>query len=468
MSSIETSRELRANVQRAMNAGVSRRALLQSLGLATVAIPILGACGKGGTVAAGSGGGGNGKKLTFWNFYGDSGKNDPQSKWFVQLVKDWNANNDVKVELRYIPNAEYISGTTLQTAFTAGQGPDIFLVSPGDFLRYANGGALHDLGSAVTPAQIADFSNSVLDTRMVKGKLLGLPMEVEPLALYYSIDAFEKAKLSEGDVPRTWEQLISVGEKLTTKKQFGLVVETTPGYYQNFTWYPFMWQAGGGVVDSSGKAIFNSKANQSALQLWGDLTKHGVTPRKAQGTGAGDLPGNLGVGYAAMQQSGIWSVAQMAEKLPHLRYSVAPLPIPAGGKASTDMGGWAFCANAKGANPTAAAKFVSWAMAGQDAAGIERMRQWNSVVKTNVPPRKSVSAAVKSAGTWEKGPLKIFGEQIAPAGRPEPRFPPQVYQPISDALQAVQLGGIDAATAAGTAQAAMETFLAGYKGGSII
>jgi len=464
MAFTDPTRELRGNYDQAMKAGVSRRTLLQGLGLATFALPILGACSTG----APAGGGGNGKKLSFWNFYGDSGNGEPQSEWFIKLVKDWNANNDVQVDLRYIPNAEYMTGTTLQTAFTAGKGPDIFLVSPGDFLRYSNGGVLHDLSSAVDDAQIADFSGSVLDTRMVDGKLLGLPMEVEPLALYYSIDAFEKAGLSEGDVPQTWDQLLSVGEKLTTDKQFGLVLETTPGYYQNFTWYPFMWMAGGEVVDPSGKAVFDSRANHSALQLWGDLTAAGVTPRKNQGTGGGDVPGNMGAGYCAMQQSGIWAVAELDQKIPDHNYSVAPLPIPAGGKASTDMGGWAFCANAKGANPEAAAKFVAWAIAGQDADGIERMRQWNSVVKTNVPTRTSVSEAVKSAGTWDSGPLKIFAEEIAPAGRPEPRFPPQVYQPISDALQAVQLGGTDAATAAGTAQAALETFLAGYSGGAII
>ena len=40
---------------------------------------------------------------------------------------------------------DYINGTKLPTAFASGQGPDIFLISPGDFLRYYNGGVLLDL-----------------------------------------------------------------------------------------------------------------------------------------------------------------------------------------------------------------------------------------------------------------------------------------------------------------------------------
>jgi hypothetical protein len=36
-------------------------------------------------------------------------------------------------------------GSKPQTAFAAGQGPDIFIISPADFLRYYNGGVLVDL-----------------------------------------------------------------------------------------------------------------------------------------------------------------------------------------------------------------------------------------------------------------------------------------------------------------------------------
>ena len=65
-----------------------------------------------------------------------------------------------------------------------------------------------------------------------------------------------------------------------------------------------------------------------------------------------------------------------------------PLPIPNGGKAATDMGGWAFVANSKGKNPEAAAKFIAWALGSTDAEGVQRQLQWNTVVKTNVPPRR--------------------------------------------------------------------------------
>ncbi|GAA2854793.1 ABC transporter substrate-binding protein [Nonomuraea rubra] len=445
---------------------VTRRSLLRGgavvLGSA-MAAPLLSACGGGG-----NGGSSSAKELTFWNFYGPNPQANAQSKWFTDLVAAWNANNDVKIKLHYLPVSEYLAGTALQTAFSAGEGPDIFLLSPGDFLRYYNGGVLADLTPHMKPEQIADFDKGVLGTRMVDGKVYGLPMEAEPLAMFYSVEAFEQAKLSEGDLPKTWDQLLDVAAKTTTGERFGVLFETIPGYYQNFTWYPFMWMGGGSAVPENGGAGFNAPAVHNALKLWQDAVNSKVAPRKPQGDGAGNLPANLASGYVAMQQSGIWAVSAMATEKKDYKYGVFPLPTPDGGTYTTDIGGWAFVANAKGANPEAAAKFIAWALGATDAEGVERGRQWNTVVKTNLPARKSVQEAAKSAGAFDTPELKIFMERIVPGGRGEPRYTPEVYKAVSDAIQAAQLGGVDAAQAAADAAGKIDTFLKGYKGAPML
>ena len=78
------------------------------------------------------------KTLSFWQFYAPNKQvgTERESKWFEDCVKGWNATHDIKVELQFVPPPEYISGSKLQTAFASGQGPDIFIISPGDFLRY--------------------------------------------------------------------------------------------------------------------------------------------------------------------------------------------------------------------------------------------------------------------------------------------------------------------------------------------
>jgi multiple sugar transport system substrate-binding protein len=120
--------------------------------------------------------------LKFWQFYAPGGDVAPQVAWFEKLVADWNDSHPQKVELEYVPGSEYISGTKLATSFASGQGPDIFIISPGDFLRYYNGGVLADLTPFITDEAKADFPESVIANRMVDGKIYGIPMEVEPMA----------------------------------------------------------------------------------------------------------------------------------------------------------------------------------------------------------------------------------------------------------------------------------------------
>lgn len=109
---------------------------------------------------------------------------------------------------------------------------------------------LADLTPHMDQADIDDYFPDAIKSGTVDGRVYALPMEVEPLAMFYGVDAREKAGLSEGDIPETWDDLLDVGDKLRTPSRAGLVFETNPGYYQNFTWYPWMWQGGGDVLDA--------------------------------------------------------------------------------------------------------------------------------------------------------------------------------------------------------------------------
>jgi multiple sugar transport system substrate-binding protein len=409
------------------------------------------------------------KTLSFWQFYSPGGQVKTQDDWFQTMIKSWNDQNDTKIELTYVPGPDYISGSKLQTAFASGSGPDIFIVSPGDFLRYANGGVLTDLTPYMDKAAIDDYYPGVIASRMVDNKVYGLPMEVEPMAMYYSQDAWDEVKLTEADVPKTWEQLLDVAKKLTTDDRFGVLFETNPGYYQNFTWYPFMWEGGGEMVNPDGKTSgFRADPAVQALKLWQDSIKNGVAPRKSLGNGAGDIVPNLASGYCAMQNIGIWGISDLKVNAPDFKYGVFPLPTPPNGKPTTDLGGWAFVANSKGADPETAAKFCAWALGSMNADSVQRVADWCTVAKSDMVPRKSVLQIPAVQQAFSQGPFKVFAEQILPTGRAEPRLPPEVYKAVSDAIQAAQLNGTDPAKAADTAAQQIESFLATYTGVPIL
>ncbi len=404
--------------------------------------------------------------LKFWQFYAPGGGVASQSKWFEDMVKAWNDTHDVKVELEYIPNNAYMDGTKLPTAFASGSGPDIFIISPGDFLRYYNGGVLQDLTPFMDAAAQADFPASVIANRKVNDRIYGIPMEVEPMAMFYSTEAFREAGLTEHDIPKTWDELLAVAKKLTNGKRFGVVFETAPGYYQNFTWYPFMWQGGGEIQTAAGKSAFNGPGTVQALKFWQDSINMGVAPRKLLGGGGWDVVPNLASGYCAIQNVGIWAISQLREGAPDFKYGVFRLPTPPGGKYMTVGGGWAFVANARGRNAKAAGEFCVWALGSMNPGSIQRVVDWCTKAKSDMPPRQS--ALVQGKAAFDQGWLKTFTDDIYPAARAEPRVPPPVYKAISDAVQGCQLNGQKPEEAAAAASEQIDAFLGGYHGAPIL
>jgi multiple sugar transport system substrate-binding protein len=165
-----------------------------------------------------------------------------------------------------------------------------------------------------------------------------------------------------------------------------------------------------------------------------------------------------------MQNIGIWGISDLKVNAPDFKYGVFPLPTPPNGKASTDLGGWAFVANAKGADPETAAKFCVWALGSNDPDAVKRNVEWCTVAKSDMPPRKAVLADPSVKEAFSQGPFKVFAEQILPSGRAEPRVPPEVYKAVSDAIQATQLNGADPKAAGETAAQQIETFLSSYQG----
>jgi multiple sugar transport system substrate-binding protein len=409
------------------------------------------------------------KTLSFWQFYAPNGASALQGKWFEDCVAGWNAKNDVKVELVYVPNNDYMNGSKLQTAFASGQGPDIFIISPGDFLRYYNGGVLTDLTPYMDEEGKKDFYPNVMKTREVDGKIYGLPMEVEPMAMYYSVKAFEEIGLTDKDVPTTWDGFLEVAKKLTKGNRFGCLFETTPGYYQTFTWYPFMWQGGGDIATPDGKkSAFNSPGTVQALKFWQNSIKQNVASRNYLGGGVWDVLANLAAGYCAMQNVGIWAVSALRESAKDFKYGVFPLPVPPGGKPSSDLGGWAFVANAKGRNPEQAAKFCVWALGSMQEDSIQRVVDWCTKAKSDVSPRKSALEKGSAAGGYDSAAMKMFKDVIFPTGRGEPRLPPEVYKAVSDSIQVCQLSGADPKQTAEQASEQIDSFLTGYSGAPLL
>ena len=441
----------------------SRRALLAGGGAvaAAASVTLLSSCGPSSAADA---------PLTFWNFYSPAPQQDPnivaQSEWFQTAIDRWNTENQRQISPLYMTGDQM--DQRMPVAFASGDGPDIFLISPGDYLRYANGGVLEDLTPYMEQEAIDDYFPQALSTRTTDGAIYGLPMEQEPLALFYDPDLLESAGISEGDLPADWEQLLELGEQLSEGNRTGLVLDVDPGYYQNFTFYPWLWQTGGDVIDpETQRPVFDAEGPRAALELYGRAIASGATPRTMPANG--DIVSAFSAQYAAFWETGVWEVLNLQLNAPDKRFGVMPLPPPSGGEAVTALGGWAWCVNSRGTDPEAAARFVVSTLGSMDEESIAHNAAWNDPeIKGNMPARRSVDEVLAEKDAFANEQFQVFRNDILPTGRAEPRFPPMVYKAVSDALQAVQLAGADAGEEAARAQQTIESYLETYRGGSLI
>lgn len=387
---------------------------------------------------AGSEASGEKVKLQFWDFHTEA-----EEEFFRKMVDEYNKSQDqVEIEYSTYNQTDYTT-TKLPTGFASGAGPDIYMISPGDFMKFAKSGLMADLTPYFPEGSKEDFLPASLEAVTVDGKIMALPYELETLGLYYNEKMLNDAGLA---VPKTWDELYTTAKALTTDKVSGLILPPDKGPYMNFIWYPFLWQLGGNVLSEDGsKSTFNTPEAAKALDYWGRFFQEGISPAKLQ-KGPFEID-HLGEETAAMQIVGTWAVNRAEEVFPDVPIKLAPLPLPEGGTPATAAGGWKFAVNGKGDHVEEAAKFIMWVFAEDPARALE----WCTEVKFAYSPRQSVVDQGKEI--YSKGMRQVFTDDIYSSAIPEPRYPSEVLDVVGDAMQKVMFGQKDGAAAAAEADA---------------
>lgn len=362
------------------------------------------------------------KELKFWVFHSDK-----ELEFFQNSVDQYNSEQDeVEVILEQVPWDDY-NGTKMATAFASGEGPDVFLVAPGLFLKYANSDVLMPLNDYIAPEVLEDFSESAIEGVSVDENILAIPFEMELLGLYYNKEALEGANV---EVPTTWDELYDASKALTTDSRYGFTMETVKGTHQLFEWYPFLWQTGGDIYnEDKTAATLNNEGVLKNLELKRQMFEEGYANIKP--SRANTEIGMLCEGETAMQINGTWAITQMANNYPEMvdKIGVAPLPVLEGGEAASVAGGWKICANANSENPEEAAKFAIW-MFGDDPV---RMEEWCTKTKFAFAPRQSIIDANEEI--YQTGLNAEFTNNILGTEKPEMRLPAEVSTILQDMLQ---------------------------------
>ncbi|AZS44326.1 Maltose-binding periplasmic protein [Microbacterium oleivorans] len=304
----------------------SRRLMaLGGLGLATT-LALAGCGGSGfddGPAASGGTEGAAGGELTSSDdaltiMIGSSG--DAETAAVKDAVAKWSEDSGV--------SAEVVAATDLtqqlSQGFAGGNPPDLFYLATELLAGYADNGSVVAYGDKLENK--GDFYPSLVQNFTYDDQFYCAPKDFSTLQLIINKNLWEKAGLTDADVPTDWDSLATVAKKLTSGNTTGLVFS---GEYQRVG--AFMAEAGGRLVSEDGtKVVADSQENADALAYVKEHLADGTFAYAAD-VGAGWGGEALGKQLAAMTIEGNWITGALGD-FPDVDPLVVELPAGPAGK----------------------------------------------------------------------------------------------------------------------------------------
>ena len=135
--------------------------------------------------------------------------------------------------------------------------PDLYLFAHDKIGVYAELGILAPITDFVDEATLANYLPVTLESAAYKGTLYQLPLYFETLLFLYN-----KALMSESDVPKTTEALYAYMQAKTSDGHFGFVEQHSTAYYS----IPWINGFGGELITSDGVPQLTSSEVRAALK----------------------------------------------------------------------------------------------------------------------------------------------------------------------------------------------------------
>lgn len=208
------------------------------------------------------------KSIEFWTLQLSPTFNN----YFNDIISKYEkAHPDVDVVWVDIPYDAAIQ--KLLASAVAGNSPDVVNLSSDFLAKFAGMNALVDLSEFLPKDTFQIFLPSALENCTYNNKIVGLPWYLNTYVLIYNKEFFNKARLTEKDVPKSFNELVEI-----TKK-----------YKDNSGSYALFWNIGKdsylpmmlGSEDVAmtdelvTKAVFNSHEGIELIDKWVQLYRNG-------------------------------------------------------------------------------------------------------------------------------------------------------------------------------------------------
>ena len=364
-------------------------------------------------------------KLTVWTRAADEPDNPNAEFGNVKgLLDAYTKATGTPVELVTVPDADFKSKMSISSP--AGEGPDVYGPIAHDCIGEF---AIQKIALEIPDSAIkdkSDFLPATLDAATIDGKLYGLPLFVESVALIYN-------KQMVPTPPKTWDELVKVATDLTKGDVYGFGFPLLEQYHEGAFFmgmggYVFKYADGKFNTDDIG---LNNDASVQTAKFLRDMYQKKQPPMPDAAIDRANMhgvqEGMMEAGKIAMTINGPWREAPL--KKAGIDYGVAKLPtLPNGQPMKPFLGVQVYGANAFSKNKEAALDLVSFLTCTDSAI---------KLYKSNLraPARTSV---LNNADVKSNPNIAIWNAQAAD-GVPMPNIPAMsnVWKPWGDAMDSI-------------------------------
>ncbi|MFF0731069.1 sugar ABC transporter substrate-binding protein [Streptomyces chartreusis] len=410
---------------------MNRAAATGSLALTLASALTLTACG-------GSGGAGVAadakQTLTVWAMGTEGEKLGDVAKEYEKT----HSNITVKVT----PIGWDVAHQKLVAAAAAGKLPDVVQMGGTYLGEFADMGVLEPVDTKTFKE--SDFFPAAWQQGSYDGKTYGVPWYVDTRVLFYRTDLATRAGIKKA--PATMAELQSAAAAYQEKAgaKWGLSVQPR-GLDTVQSFYPFLFSAGGAIVDDDGKAVVNSPSAVRALENYGSFFKKGLSDKGVQP--GYDVTKDFNTGSVAMFFGGPWFTGLLDDNYPDLKGKWAIAPVPADQSSVSMAGGSSLAVSADSDHKAAAKELVSYLT---DAKG---QADWFERTK-DLPANK---AAWESSDLAGDPALQIWRKQMdtAKSTPSQPRLT-EITSKVDAAIESVTQGKSTAKAALDKAQSEIE------------
>lgn len=398
-------------------------------------------------------------------FYFPVGVNAPAVATIEQLTNAWAAQNPQHtVKAVYAGNYEETTTKAL-TAAQAGDPPQVAVLLAIDIFTLIEEDVITPISDIATSAEDKAWIDSfyegfMVDTRF-DGKVYSIPFQRSTPVFYYNKDAWRAAGLDPEVTPKTWDEMVEMGKKLTIKDANGNVTQWG-------TRIPNLGLAGawlfGGLVKSKGdvlstdtgtEARFDTDAAKASLEFMLRLAEEEVMA--PGGITWGDTPKAFLEGQAASIWTSTGNLAFINENA-EFDWGVGFLPGGDGPGAPVGGGNFYIFKDISDEEREAALDFVKFMTTPENQA------IWSMATGYVAP----------SQAAWETPQMKEYAERLPQALVALDQMPhayrefatfqrARVTQFLVDAIEGVVTGTADAATALAEAQEKADDILGEYR-----